>query len=100
MADCSVVALNWGGFLIFNLPEYPVSIDPRGDVYSELDGNDLLLHSINTRNAVPGWQDDPDLVRANFVLMERWFPLAAALAKDPHFRRVYEDHIAVVFVRE
>jgi hypothetical protein len=86
---------NWGGFLMFNLREYPVSIDPRGDAY----GYEIVLRANNTANAI-GWQDDPDLARANFVLMERYIPLASVLESDPHFRRVYQDHIAVIFVRE
>ena len=91
---------NWGGFLIFNLSEYPVSIDPRGDLYGEVNGEDLLFRAINTINAGPGWQTDPDLLRARFVLIKRTYPLASALAADRHFKRVYEDHIADVFVRE
>ena len=87
---------NWGGFVIFNLPGQPVSVDPRVDLY----GDELVIRSIRTANAERGWQTDPDLVRANVVLMQRWYPLAAALAADPHFRQVYQDPLAVVFVRQ
>ena len=54
---------NWGGFLIFNLRDQPVSIDGRNDLY----GDDLLRRAIDTAGAV-NWQNDPDLARANFVL--------------------------------
>ena len=87
---------NWGGFLIFNLPGQPVSVDPRVDLY----GDELVIRSIRTANAEPGWQTDPDLVRANVVLVQRWYPLTAALAADSHFRQVYQDPLAVVFVRQ
>jgi hypothetical protein len=86
---------NWGGFLILRLPEYPVSIDPRADLYDPA----LFTQSLKTANASPGWQQDPDVVRANFILMQRWFPLATALAGDKQFRLVYQDHLAVIFVR-
>jgi hypothetical protein len=86
---------NWGGFLIFNLREQPVSIDPRVDAY----GDELATHSVNTVNAIR-WQDDPELTRANFVLLERSAPLTSALESDPRFRLAYKDHLAVVFVRE
>lgn len=86
---------NWGGFLIFNLREQPVSIDPRVDAY----GDDLATRSVNTVNAIR-WQDDPDLSRANFALLERSAPLVSALENDPRYRLAYKDHIAAVFVRE
>jgi len=85
---------NWGGFLIFNLREQPVSIDPRVDAY----GDDLATRSVNTVNGL-GWHDDPDLARSNFVLLERAVPLASALQSDPRYRVAYQDHLAVVFVR-
>jgi hypothetical protein len=86
---------NWGGFLILRLPGHPVSIDPRADLY----GTGLFAQSLRTANAVPGWQQDPVLARSNFILIQRWFPLAVALVNDKHFRLVYQDHIAAVFVR-
>jgi hypothetical protein len=87
-------SFNWGGFLIFNLREQPVSIDPRVNAY----GDELSARSINTVNAI-GWKDDPDLARANFVLLERSAPLASALESDPRYRVAYKDRLAVVFER-
>jgi len=86
---------NWGGFLIFNLRDQPVSIDPRTDLY----GDDSVRRSAATTNAL-NWQTDPDLVRASFILMERYLPLASALANDPQYRLVYQDPIAMVFVKQ
>ena len=86
---------NWGGFLIYYLPEQPVSIDPRFDLY----GTDLLLRSVDTGNAI-NWKSDPDLARANVVILGRWRPLVQALANDAQFRNVYADNVAVVFVRQ
>jgi hypothetical protein len=87
-------SFNWGGFLIFNLREQPVSIDPRVNAYRD----ELPARSVNTVNAVR-WRDDPDLARANFVLLERSAPLASALENDPRYRLAYKDHVAVIFVR-
>jgi hypothetical protein len=88
-------SFNWGGFLIYYLPQQPVAIDPRTDLY----GTDLFVRSLSTDSAV-NWKTDPDLARANVVIMERWRPLVAALATDPQFRTVYADTVAVVFVRQ
>jgi hypothetical protein len=88
-------SFNWGGFLIFNLREQPVSMDPRGNAYDD----EMIARSANTFNAVD-WQHDPDLSRANLVLLERSAPLASALGSDPRYRLAYKDPIAVVFVRD
>jgi hypothetical protein len=85
---------NWGGFLIFNVPGQPVSIDPRVNIY----GDDLVQRASDTAEGVD-WQRDPVLARANFVILERAAPLASALAGDADYRLVYEDHLAAVFVR-
>ena len=86
---------NWGGFLIYRLPEHPVSMDPRADLY----GPELFSRSLATANAAPTWKADPDLARANLVLIPQRYPLAVALAADPRFRLVYSDHVAAAFVR-
>jgi hypothetical protein len=88
-------SFNWGGFLIFNLRDYPVSIDPRTDLYGEA----LLRRAMATVQGVD-WQRDPDLARANFVLIERYLPLADDLAKAPGYRLVYQDPLARVFVKQ
>jgi len=88
-------SFDWGGFLIFNLRDYPVSIDGRNDFY----GPAHFARVQNTMNGV-GYKDDPDFARAGFVLMERGQPLARVLALDPEFRLAYSDDLAVVFVRE
>lgn len=87
-------SFDWGGFLIFNLRDYPVSIDGRNDFY----GPANFARVQNTMNGV-GWKSDPDFAKAGFVLMERGQPLAKILAADPSFRLAYSDHLAVVFVR-
>jgi hypothetical protein len=88
-------SFNWGGFLIFNLRDQPVSIDPRTDLY----GDDSVRRATATVNAI-NWRSDPDLLRANFVLVERSLPLASALADDKGYRLAYQDHLAMVFVKQ
>jgi hypothetical protein len=87
-------SFDWGGFLIFNLRDYPVSIDGRNDFYGPaiLDRMDDTLAGVN-------WKSDPDLSKANFVLIEKSQPLAQILAADPDFRLAYSDELAVVLVR-
>jgi len=86
---------NWGGFLIFNLRGYPVSIDGRTDLYGSAYTSEAFL-TVNGRD----WNSDATLARANFVLLEKTLPLASVLAADPQFQLVYADQIAAVFVRK
>ena len=88
-------SFNWGGFLIFNLRDQPVSIDPRTNIY----GDKLLARSIATTGGM-NWQADPVFARSNLVILEKSVPLASALARDPNYSLVYQDPIAVVFVKK
>lgn len=85
---------NWGGFLIFNLPQQPVSIDPRVNAY----GDELVQQAFHTAEGV-NWRTDPALARANFVILENWLPLASRLRQDANYKVFYEDDLAEVFVR-
>lgn len=87
-------SMNWGGFLIFNLRDRPVSIDGRTNIY----GDQLLARSMATTSG-KNWQTDPVFERANLFLLERTLPLAAYLAHDANYELVYQDPIAMVFVR-
>ena len=87
--------LNWGGFLMWYLPELPVSIDGRNDLYGdELD--EIFYYS---ESAFPSYQTDPYLNEAGLVLLDSKLPLARILSIDPRFRLVYRDEIATVYVR-
>jgi hypothetical protein len=88
-------SMNWGGFLIFNLRQLPVSIDPRTNIY----GDQLLARSVGTTDGIK-WQSDPVLARSNLVVLERYVPLANELLRDSDYRLVYQDPIALVFVRQ
>ena len=87
--------LNWGGFLMWYMPDYPVAIDGRNDLYGD-DLDKLFYHS---ENADDSYTSDPYLNDAGVVLLESAVPLAKVLTVDPRFKLVYQDSIAVVFVR-
>jgi hypothetical protein len=86
---------NWGGFLIWSLPQLPVVVDGR----TNLHGDERILRIGNTWAAGPGWQDDPDLARAGIIVAEAHTPLGGVLAFDERFRLVYEDAVARIFIR-
>jgi hypothetical protein len=86
---------NWGGYLMWRFPERKVSIDGRTYVHS----TDYLLHTLRIWDAEPGWEQDPELAAAGFVVGARPMPLSTALKSDPRFSLAYEDAVSDVFVR-
>jgi hypothetical protein len=86
---------DWGGFLIWYMPDYPVAIDGRTDLY----GDELAFKFVATANGDESYLTDPYLNEAGIVLLQKTVPLATGLSLDPRFKKIYEDRLAVVFVR-
>ena len=86
---------DWGGYLIWSLPELPVSIDGRTALY----GNDRVARNVATWNGKPDWAADPDLASARVVIGHTQLPLTQLLRQHADFKLVYEDKLAAVFVR-
>jgi hypothetical protein len=86
---------NWGGFLIWRLPQLPVAIDGRTNVH----GQDRVLRFSDVWSGKPLWASDPDLAAANVVIAQSDAALTAILRQDARFQIAYEDSQAVVFQR-
>ena len=84
---------NWGGYLIWNLRS-PVVIDGRQNVY----GDQRIDRSVATWSGEPDWSTDKELAAAAVVIGPVKSPLVQLLRTDQHFRKVYEDQVAAVFV--
>ena len=87
---------NWGGFLTWYMPQYPVSIDGRTDLY----GDELLIRAVKTESGDVSYKTDPALNEAGVVLLRKSDGLVSALDLDPRFRKIYEDDTATVFARQ
>lgn len=87
--------LNWGGFLMWYMPDYPVAIDGRNDLY----GDKLDEIFFNSQNAAASYTADPYLDEAGVVLLDSKLPLAKILTIDKRFQLVYRDAIATVYAR-
>lgn len=86
-----------GGYLIWKLPDYPVSIDGRTNLYGEA----RLERSMRTWQG-QDWEADPDLMAARVVLVPKRTgkALGDELRKHPdRWRVAFEDEVAIVFVR-
>jgi len=88
--------LNWGGFLMWYLPELPVAIDGRNDLY----GDELDKLFYDSQSAFPSYQTDPYLNESRVVILDSTLPLAKILTIDPRFKLVYRDEIATVYTRQ
>jgi hypothetical protein len=87
-------SFDWGGYLIWSLPQIPVSIDGRGNIHRH-----RVESVLQTWMGYPGWETDRDLMESRIVIAELKRPLTALLRKDARFRLVYEDSTAAVFIR-
>ncbi len=87
--------LGWGGFLMWYMPDFPVAIDGRNDLYG--DELDQLFYA--SQNGDAGYATDPYLNEAGVVVLAADLPLAKLLTADPRFQLIYQDSLAVVFAR-
>ncbi|MBL8162231.1 MAG: hypothetical protein JNJ61_09625 [Anaerolineae bacterium] len=87
---------NWGGYLIYALPDEPVFVDGRTDLY----GDTFLTESyFRPAQGAAGWRDVLAQYSINTVLVEAQSGLARALREEAGWRLDYEDEMAVIFVR-
>ncbi len=85
---------DWGGFLLWSLPEIPVSMDGRTNLF----GDRRIERSLAAWNGLAGWESEPDLLKARLVIAEKDRPLTTLLKTHAGFKLVYEDHNSGVFV--
>jgi hypothetical protein len=85
---------NFGGYLIYFAPDYPVFIDGRADLY-----RDFTWTYIDILMAKPIWRDEFETWGIQSVLIEPGTPIADTLRAEAGWSVAYEDEIAVLFVR-
>jgi len=90
----------WGGFLTWYLPEYPVSIDGRLNLY----GDEINARYFKVTDGDQRLETDPSFVSARIILFERSSAVIRALTSLPafhdQFRVAYQDNVATVLVRQ
>ena len=87
---------DWGGFLAWYMPDYPVAIDGRTDLY----GDEIDTRFFKTQQGDASYVEDPFLNESHLILLSNKIPLAKVLLQDSRFRLIYQDSLTVVFVRE
>lgn len=85
---------NWGGYLLWSLPNYPVFIDGRADLYGpNLIGQwqDVVQARKNAFSILDDWN-------VNIILLEPDWPVISLLENDG-WRVLYHDEISVLLSR-
>lgn len=87
---------NYGGYLIWSAPEYPVFVDQRNDVFEWTGVLDEFMK----------WamlQSNPDTLldkyKISFCLLARTSPMATVMPLLPDWKTVYSDNMSTIFVR-
>ena len=83
----------WGGYLIWR--GVPVFVDGRADVYG-----DFLFTFQETNLASEEWEGPLDTYDVGYILIEQGHVLTALLNESDEWGLVYEDDVALIFVRE
>lgn len=85
---------NWGGYLLWALPAYPVFIDGRTDLYDD----EIIGAWLRVVRAEPGWQQVLDDWGVRLVLLEADMPVVGALARAG-WQPLYQDEMSVLYGR-
>ncbi len=83
---------NWGGYLIWALPEYPVYVDGRTDLYSD----ELLTEWLGIVGAEPGWQEKLAAWDVRLILLEPHWALSKVLLYED-WQLLYVDEVSVLY---
>ncbi len=85
---------NWGGYLLWALPEYPVFIDGRTDLYND----QIIGQWLQVAKAAPGWQDVLQRWDVHLILLESSTPVVSHL-KEVGWKLLYQDDRAAIYAK-
>src|SRR5690606_32183221 len=85
---------NWGGYLMFKLPQYRVFVDGRTDLYG-----DFVFVYRDIALALGDWRTLLEEYQIQFIVIEKNSPLDLALRDDGAWVLSYEDDLAVIWQR-
>ncbi|HNR47068.1 MAG TPA: hypothetical protein PKO03_08355, partial [Anaerolineaceae bacterium] len=84
-----------GGYLIWALPEYPVFLDSRSDIY----GDEIIIQSDRVERALPGWEAILKQWDIRIALTTADSALSSALAQKPEWELCQQDAASVLWVQ-
>jgi hypothetical protein len=86
---------NWGAYLLWELPEYPVFVDGRTDLYND----EVIGEWLKVMRMEPGWEMILSRYSINLILVESNSTLGRQLATNAHWMAVFQDPTAIVYTR-
>jgi hypothetical protein len=87
---------NWGGYFIFAIPEIPVFVDGRTDLYDD----DFLIKYFRAILGAKEWEDPLIEYNISTVVIQDESALATLLRENPSEWTIeYEDDQAIIFER-
>jgi len=89
-------AAEWGGFLAWHLPEYPVAIDGRRNLYPD----EFVIQYAKAMNAELRYTDFPAMANARTLVFSKTSLMGQALSTVSSYTVAYSDNVAVVLVRK
>ncbi len=85
---------NWGAYLLWVLPEYPVFVDGRTDLYND----EIIDQWLQVVQVKEGWEQVFEQWEIGVILMEKdW--IAARFLQQQGWCQSYQDELAVVLVK-
>ena len=88
---------DWGGYFIWELPQYPVFIDGRADVYGDaLEDERSSLYWVLRKD----WEEVLERRGIRMIVVPPDAPLVTALQLVPGWKQAYTDPQAVILTRE
>ena len=88
-------AAEWGGFLAWCLPDYPVAIDGRRNLYPD----DFVIQYAKAMNAEVRYTDFPAMANARTLIFPKTSLMGQALSTVSSYTVAYSDNVALVLVR-
>jgi hypothetical protein len=88
----------WGGYLVWELPESRIFIDPRTGVLLFPDG--YLKAWRECFDAKPGWEKTLERGNPDFVLTSPTDYLDLAMRSEPGWKVIYSDALSTLFARK
>jgi len=92
----------WGGFLIWQLPEHKIFVDGRMPAWPTESGKSPYTIYLETLQTQPDWQETLDQYNINYILISPGTFMDLLLEPDPQkfgWQEIYRDKIAVVYKR-
>ena len=87
---------NWGGLIIYTLPDVPVFVDGRTDLY----GDDFLKKYFRSSLGASDWREPFEEFDIQSAFLEKESALTTLLREDENWQVVYEDEQSVILERE